>query len=177
MRILIAAIFITLTTFLLTNYSHANDNISNLINTFYPDHKLLTFNDLDSFSKNFLSDFKPDIQPGIVMADFDGNDLSDFALFLNKKSKDGSIFCFLLQTRKDTFKSYEIIKYERMMDYVFLLDVKPNTLVKPTTAFDTGQSEVKLEFSGVELTYVGKASVVYYWDKITKQFESIQTSD
>ncbi len=111
------------------------------------------------------------------MADLDGNNLPDYALFLIKESNDGSVFSFFLQTRTNTFKPYEIIRYERMMDYVFILEVKPNTLVKTTTAFDTGHRDVKLEYSGVELTYFGKASIVYYWDKIAKKFESIQTSD
>ena len=173
-KILICVILVS---FFFTSHSYSNDNLSKIIDAFYPEYKLLRFSDLDSFTKEYLSDFKSDIQPGLVIADFDGNNLPDFALFLNKKSNDGSIFCFMLQTRKNNFERHEILKYERMMDYVVISEVKPNTLVKPTTAFDTGQSEVTLEYSGVELAYVGKASLVFFWNKRTKKFESIQISD
>ncbi len=177
MRILKAYFFVIFATFLFINLSYAADNISKLINTFYPGYKLLQFSDLDSFTQEYLSGYKFELQPGFVKADFDGNNLSDFALFLNNKSNDGSIFCIILQTAKNDYELHEIIKYDRMMDYVVLSEVKPDTLVKPTTAFDTGQSAVILEYPGVKLTYVGKASLVYYWNKKTKKFDSIQTSD
>ncbi len=170
-----SVIIIVLFNFIYT--SHAEQKVGEIIKIFYPDYKLLTIDEFEGIDKEFLLRTKVNKNPGFVIADFDGNGLNDFALILNKKTKDGAIFCFVLQTKKDVFKPYEIINYESRMNYICVFKLEPDTLVSSTDAVDTGQIAVTLEHPGIELIYIGKSSIAFYWDKKDSKFKSIPTSD
>ena len=155
----------------------AEERVLSIVKSLYPGYKLITINDFDDLDKDFLLNTRINNNPGYVEADFDGNDLNDFAMILNKNSRKGAIFSVALQTRKNEYKTYEILRYKSTVDPICVFLLKPKTLILPTDAFNAGNRSITLQYPGIELVYIGKASIAYYWDKKTRTFRSITTGD
>jgi hypothetical protein len=136
--------------------------------------------ELDTSSLNCLKRGKSDISPAIVIGDFDGNGFQDYAFLL--RSIDGKLqhkkcyFVVLLQFANNKYDIINILEMDYRNDIV-IFPIKSGTSVEQTESIDNPIKKAILKNTAVELIYMGKGTIVYYWDNTTKKIESITTSD
>lgn len=155
------------------NVCYADDAVFNLLKESYPNHTIKDPNILaDDLKKTFEENIKT---PTTVIADFDGNNLKDYAFILKNIKNGENLFLVYLQTSKNNFKEIEIMRGNTIFDYIEI--VEPNTLVESMTAVETHAKPIIIKNHAIMAIYYGKSSAVYYWDNNSKSFVAIWTSD
>lgn len=156
-----------------TNVFSADHTVFDFLKKTYPE---FTIKDPSILAAGIKKTFDKDINtPTTATADFDGNKLDDYAFILRNTKDTAQIFLVCLQISKNYFKAIEIIRDNYVFDYIEI--AQRNTLVEPTSAFDTGTKSIVLKNQAINAIYFGKSSAVYYWDETTKTFNAIWTSD
>ncbi len=141
-----------------------NNEIENLISNYYPKHKQ---EDNEKFIKHVKETIGDELKaPTLITADFDGNELHDYAVIL-----EGQIFVIFRQISKGEFKPYELRRQDWVGDFIH--EIKPNTVLK---YYDYSHS-IKLKYSAIVVIYYLKSSVAYYWDEETFIFKELWLSD
>ena len=112
-----------------------------------------------------------------VIADFDGNDLEDYAFLLRDHANTESVLVVYLQTSKDAFEGFEVERNQFLLDYIE--EVEPNV---PFGPFSNEEKErtggpVTLSYSAILGVNYAKSSRVVYWDSSSETFKTIWTSD
>lgn len=153
--------------------------IKELINAHFPDYVLMDIDELDAFAKDVFKKHYPQSNPHLVCRDFDGNGLIDYALLLRNSKKKGkqTIFTIFLQSSHSYFKLAHHLNLEFYRDDVYIIPIEPGRLLSQTPATDAPSKEIRLKNAAVELVYVGKAALAYYWDDKSKSFATICTAD
>lgn len=122
--------------------------------------------------------------PGVVMADFDGDGAIDFAVLFESASPEGVVewagrkwprvqvvLNAYLGNRDKTLRTVTLMRLEDYHPISMFIGLQvPGRVAE----FDTTH-DVSLARPGILLTYCGKASIVYYWDGT--KFVSIPISD
>ena len=141
-----------------------NNEVENLISTYYPMHRQ---KNNEKFVKSVKVSLGEEIKTAtLITADFDGNDLHDYAVIL-----EGEIFVIFRQISKGEFEPYELRRKDWVGD--FIDEVKPNTILNQ---YDTSHS-IKLKYSAITVIYYLKSSVAYYWDEETLIFKELWLRD
>ena len=155
------------------------DEFGQLIQKHYPRCTLMSFEELDHYAKEFFKDRYPHLSPSLISADFDGNALSDFAFLLQTKSGKSkkTIFVILLQMSNNDFKPAYYLDLDGYRPDVFIVPIQKGELLSQAESIDTPREKVLLKHPAIELVYVGKSAVVYYWDVELNRFNSIWISD
>ena len=141
-----------------------NNEMENLISHYYPKHRQ---KNNEKFIKSVKESLGEELKaPTLITADFDGNELRDYAVIL-----DGEIFVIFRQISKGEFKPYELGRKDWVGD--FINEIKPNTILKQ---YDSSHS-IELKYSAIMVIYYLKSSVAYYWDEETHIFKELWLSD
>ena len=141
-----------------------NNELENLISNYYPKHKQINNEKFIKHVKETIGDELEALT--IIKADFDGNELQDYAVIL-----EGQIFVVFRQISNGEFKPYELRRQDWAGDFIH--EIKPNTVLRQ---YDSTHS-IKLKYSAILVIYYLKSSVAYYWDEETLDFEELWTSD
>jgi hypothetical protein len=158
---------------LFANIAYANDTVNALLKKTYPEYAI---KDPNILSADLKSTFNKDIKtPTTVVADFDGNNLDDYAFILRSNKNTEEIFIVCLQISNKNYRIIEILRDNYVFDYIEI--VKPNTFVEPTLAVETHANPITLKNHAINAVNYGKSSAVYFWDNNTKSFNVIWTSD
>ncbi|UCD83272.1 MAG: hypothetical protein JSU92_08065 [Deltaproteobacteria bacterium] len=165
-----------------TIYNRDSSSAVDVIEKFYPGYALIEVDELDSYAKDYFKKDYPNKSPSLIHSDFDGNGFLDFAFLLrNKKSKDAkTIFTIFLQSKKNKFNLAYYLNLEIYRDDVYIVPIEPGVLVSEVECCgddDKPTKKIHLKNTAVELFYVGKASVAFYWDSKKNYFDTIATSD
>jgi len=141
-----------------------NNEMENLISNYYPNHKQINN---EKFIKHVKETIGEELKaPTLITADFDGNELHDYAVILEEQ-----IFVIFRQISKGEFKPYELRRQDWVGDFIY--EIKPNTVLKQ---YDSSHS-IKLKYSAIVVIYYLKSSVAYYWDEETLIFKELWLSD
>jgi hypothetical protein len=153
-------------------------DINRVLNRF-PGYHVLTLQERNSDAREFIKGHFPKNNPSVVHSDFDGDGHLDYALLL-KDSKSSTTKLVVLLCSGDTqCKSVFDVDITSSSGEVFIRPVPIGSQVSQTDAIETKDypSPVKLRSIGIELTYLGQAKVVYYWNRKKKKIEAVQTED
>ncbi len=141
-----------------------NNETENLISNYYPKHKQKSN---EKFIKHVRETLGEELKaPTLITADFDGNELHDYAVIL-----EGQILVIFRQISKGEFKPYELRRQDWVGDFIH--EIKPNTILKQYDSFHS----IQLKYSAIVVIYYLKSSVAYYWDDETLIFKELWLSD
>lgn len=131
--------------------------------------QLVTLKDLDTETKeNFIS-YEKLKQPGIVMADFNGDGLKDIAILTT-----GGLFFFLCDKQCREVKS---MPYGGFTGIQYIVPIKKGEIVEQTDSVpsESKLARVQLKNTGVKLVHYGKGIIVYFWDEQKRDILNINT--
>jgi len=140
-------------------------------------YRLLTLNELDPDARAFFLKHFPKANPSVVHADFNGDGNLDYALLLRNDKSEAAKLVILLCSQDTHCRSVSESDISGYSGSAFVRPVAKGSKVSQTESIETGSPPVSLKFSGVRVTYFGKAEVVLYWNEKAKKIESITTAD
>lgn len=161
------------------NIARDKDKIDIIIKKYFsPDYSLMR-NSLDTLTNKYFKENYSKSDPYLIEGDFDGNDLTDVAVVLQKNENNIKItsFAILLQTIRGCYKSVFIADVGTMLSDIYIIPVGAGEVVRQTESIDVPMKQIKLKNKAVTLVYYGKSAVVYYWDESKQNIDSIWTSD
>ena len=152
-------------------------DVDNILSGF-PGYHLLTLKELDSDARAFFTRHFPKADPSVLRADFDGDGHLDYALLLRSDKSEAAKLVVLLCSEDAHCRGVYNLDISGYSGEAYLRPVPRGSRVSQSEAIDTNQSATKiLKFSGIRVTYFGKAEVVLYWNNKVKKIEEIQTAD
>jgi hypothetical protein len=143
-----------------------------IISTYYPNHTLVQFKDLNEDVREYFAEKYPNSHPGCIKGDFDGDGLIDYALLLRTNIK-GRIIEKLVVLKGENGKKFILIDLDESDKRVgdsFLRHI-PAGRVEKCDRTET----VTIDRPGFEIVLFEAASRVYFWKE--GKFSFIQTSD
>lgn len=152
----------------------SNKELEKIIKKEFSNCRLIQFRDLYDDLQNYLKKKYPDLHPGYVHGDFNGDGITDYALLIRCEDHNSIIekFIVLLGQGKDSFSTFVIDQWndELSLKNLFL------SIIQPGKIRERDSFKIKiLKFQGIKLNLFEAASRVYYWDN--DKFNFIQTSD
>jgi len=169
--ILILMVFISINNINLGNvYASNYDSISSILSTYK--NEIITLEDLDQDTRQYFIESEKGKTPGIVMADFNGDGVEDVVLL----TKDELVF-FICQKRG--CKRIERIWTGGLEGLKYIIPVKAGQVIEGTENISSEARHLKMKLSHTAICFViyGKSTVVYFWDKKKRGFESITIAD
>jgi hypothetical protein len=160
-----------------TNDTNIQFEYHKLINKYYPGYRIINIEELDKMARTFFKVRHPDSNPSLVSDDFDGNGLPDFAFLLTNKKRDNTVLVILLQQSLNNFHHSFFLSMDSYRSDIVITPIKKNTLLSQAEAISSEEEKVLLQNPSIQLIYIGKSAVVYYWDKNKNTFSEIWTSD
>jgi hypothetical protein len=159
--------------------AEAPKNDLDIILSRFPGYHMLTLAERDSDTRAFILAHFPKRNPSVVHADFDRDGHLDYAVLLKDKKSETAKLVIFLCSGNTQCKSVHEVGLTSVSGAVYLRPVPIGSRVSQTDAIDIKdqRSPVKLSSPGIELTYFGKATVVYYWNRKHKKIEAVQTAD
>ena len=147
----------------------------------YPQYKIVAAIDIDLNNCD-----EPKAPPGLVEGDFNGDNLTDYAVILvnntNKKVKlqgqlwdavDVKFVIYLGRQGGGLQKAYmESFDQNPGLQIVGLQLVPAGVVVNESPIM--GNKKILLQYQGVDKYHCGKWADVYYWGKKTKRFDAIR---
>ena len=158
-------------------YVHGSDysSITTILNHYK--NEIVTIKDLDAEVKEAFLNVEQRRNPGIVIADFDGDGKEDVAL-LTKEQKSNALTLrfFLCKKRCKGVKSIDLGVFYGIQ---LITPIKKGEVVEPTKSLPAppGIKPVRLSNTAVHFGVYGKTSIAYFWEKEKQDFVSIATSD
>ena len=143
----------------------------------FPGYHMRTLAERDSDTRAFILAHFPRRNPSVVHADFDRDGHLDYAVLLKDKKSETAKLVMLLCSGNTQCKSVHEVGLTSVSGAVYIRPVPIGSRVSQIDAIDTTDQPLKLSSPGIELTYNGKATVVYYWNRKHKKVEAIQTAD
>ncbi len=145
----------------------------------FPGYHVMTLTERDTDTRTFLSQHYRESNSSVVRADFNGDGILDYALMLKYGKSPTAKFVVLFCSGDSTCRKVYELDVTGYSDSVYLKPVPVGSRASQTDAIDTKDSPapVKLRSTGIEVTYFGKAKVVYYWNKKHRKIEAVQTED
>jgi hypothetical protein len=153
--------------------------IDKMILSDFPGFHVLAVHERDADAKEFILSHFPKRNPSIVRGDFDGDGNSDLAVLLKADNSGAARFVILLCSKDAHCKTTHEEDMTPYAGEVYIRPVPIGRRVSQTDAIDTKDypSPIRLRSTAVEVSYFGKAKVVYYWNAKHKKIETIQTED
>jgi len=148
----------------------------------FPGYHLLALSERTAETKAFIHQHLPKDNPSVVHADFDGDGHPDYAVLLRSNKSGATKLVVLLCSADQNCKSVfdrEVTTSSSSPGELYLRPVPPGSVVSQTDAIDTKSypAPERLNSTGIEVNYFGKATVVYYWNRKHKKIEAVQTED
>jgi hypothetical protein len=145
----------------------------------FPGFHLLAVQERDADAKAFILAHFPKHNPSLVHADVDGDGNFDWAVLLKADNSEAARFVILLCSADGHCKKALEENITPYAGEVYIRPVATGRRVSQTAAIDTknNSSPVRLRSIGIELSYFGKAKVVYFWNPKHKKIETLQTED
>ena len=142
-------------------------------------YHVLTLRERDTETRAFIVRHFPKNNPSIVHADFDGDGQQDYAILLKSNKSGTTKLVFLLCSAGNHCKSLLTVDVTSDFPDIWIRPVPIGSRISQTDAIDTPTPAppVILRSTGIEVTYFGKAKVVYYWNRKHKRIETVQTED
>jgi hypothetical protein len=140
--------------------------------------KLIGLDDLLVDAQEYVTSKLQRANPGVVIADFNGDGMNDVAM-LTKGPKNKGV---TLQLNLCTNSECHPERSENLGVFYgihFISPVRPGSVVRSlaSSRCPSGNCSIKIPNFGVKMSYFGKASITYYWDKRSNTFIDIPTSD
>ncbi len=152
-------------------------NVSRILSGF-PGYHLLTLKELDSDARAFFLQHFPKASPSVVHADFGGDGRLDYALLLRNEKLQATKLVVLLCSEDGHCRNVYELDVSASSGSNYLRRVTRGSRVSQTEAIDANHSApVILKFSGIRVTYFGKAEAVLYWNEKLHKIEGVQTAD
>ena len=140
------------------------------------EYKLIDIDDLDEqFVRPHYDGFGHD-DPGKVIGDFNGDGLDDCAVLYVGEADDNSYALLSVTFNYDERSVEKIFRLGYGKGLIFISPVEAGTELSTPLSLDTYE-HVKLLYTGIRVTYSGKAEVVYYWSDERQAIWTIQTVD
>lgn len=138
--------------------------------------KLLTMDDLDASDKEAFVKRSSGASPGCAVLDLNGDGTMDAAL-IGQDLQTGDVTLVVALGKPDG--SFSIVAREPLGSSVKGLFLVPYTgrKVVTTQGIDGQEDTVRLSGDAVELVFIEKAAVVYFWDQASRGIRSVQTAD
>jgi hypothetical protein len=154
-----------------------SSNINKILKSF-PGYHLLTLQERNSDAREFIIRHFPKDNPSVVQADFNGDGHPDFALLLKDGKPGTAKFVILFCSRDAICKNVFEVDIPNSGE-VYIRPKPIRSQVSQTDAIETDNHPpaVTLSSTGIELTYLGQAKVVYYWNRRDKKIEAVQTEE
>lgn len=140
-----------------------------------PGARVLTTSDMQASDKEAFLDRSPGGTPGCVVVDLNGDGIDDATLIGQDPRTKAVVFVAALGRSDGSFTTVTREPLGNSMNGLFLLRY-PGREVSTTDAID-GAETVELSGGAVEVIFVEKAAVVYYWDPVAGELRSAQTAD
>jgi hypothetical protein len=138
--------------------------------------KLLASADLSPSDREAFDKRAPGAQPGCVVTDFNADGIKDAAM-IGQDRKTGTVFLVIAVGKQDGGFTTAIRKsLGESIQGVFLLP-HSGKVVEPNEAVDTPETAHKLTGGAIDVVFVEKATVVYFWDQAAGQIAESQTGD
>jgi hypothetical protein len=152
----------------------SNNEIGKIIKKDFSNCRLVQLRDLYDDLQNYFKKTYPDLHPGYVYGDFNGDGITDYALLIRCKDHNSKIekFIVFIGQGKESFSTIVIDQWndELSLKNLFL------SIIQPGKIREGDSSKIKiLKFQGIKLSLFEAASRVYFWDN--NKFSFIQTSD
>ena len=149
--------------------------VYDLLQSSYPDYSIT---DTSGLEADVAKIFQDDIDATTtVIADFDGNELEDYAFLLRNHADTESVFVVYLQTSRNRFEEFELDRNRVLPDYIE--EVAPNVTFRSFDGDENGLNggPVTLSYSAILGIHYAKSSRIDYWDGKSKVFKTVWTSD
>lgn len=176
---LVMVLLVTLFSYAPTSGTEEQSNgVVSIVNRF-PGYHLLRLQERNSETRAFVLRHFPRNNLSVVHADFDGDGCPDYALLLEDNKSGATKLVVLLCSGDGRCKSVYDIDVTTHSHSIYIRPVPVGSRVSQTDAIDTKDhtSPVRLNFTGIRVTYFGQAEVVLYWNKKLRKIEEIQTED
>ena len=153
-------------------------DISEVLKQFSGYH-LLTMSERNNDARAFLLHESSKTNPSIVRADFDGDGHADYAVLLKHDGDEKAKFVVLLCSENANCRSVYELDVTGVIAEMYLRPLPKGSELSETAAIDTHDdtTSAKLHTVGIQVNYLEKAAVVYYWSKNTGKIETIVTED
>lgn len=139
-------------------------------------YKLLELDDLDQYTQPYYKANWEGNPPGNVIGDFNGDGVDDCAALFIEQGDGYSVSLSITLNRENGMEEVFLRDVGPYKGLVFISPVKNGMELSTSQALDY-EEFVKLEHTGIRVTYFGKAEVVYFWSNEHQEVKSIQTSD
>jgi len=145
-----------------------------VIKKYYPECRPLQLKDLDRDLQDYFVANYPNLNPGYLSSDFNGDNILDYTFLLVCEQASKTVIRFIvLMGEKDS--AYDLIEIQQWSEQPFLKNLYLH-IVRPGNIKEWDSSRtVSLKFPCIELVLFESASRVYYWGD--GKFKYIQTSD
>jgi hypothetical protein len=130
-------------------------------------------------TRAFLDKRFKGFNPSVLHADFNGDGHLDYAMLLKSDNSEAAKLVVLLSdAHAGHCRSVYELDINTYSETAYLSRLRVGTKVAQAGDADEEQSHpIKLQTSGIELTYFEKGRVVLYWDKKLQKIIEIGTSD
>jgi len=155
------------------------DSDINTVLKLFPGYHVLTLEERDAETRSYILNHFAKANPSVIHVDIAGDGQLDFALLLRQdKSKTAKLVILLCSEDVSCKKVYDL-DLTGYAEITYLRPVPVGSGVVQTDAIDTKDypRPVRLAATGIEVTYLGKAKVVCYWNKKLKKVVEVQTED
>jgi hypothetical protein len=138
--------------------------------------RALTVNEMSPGDRDVFMKRSPGGQPGCVEVDFNADGLNDVALIVQDRSSGVVSLMVALAKKGGGFTTALQKPLGSSLDGLFLA-AHSATSVEPTEAVDSTEKSRKLRGGAVDLVFVEKATVVYYWNDVAGKIAELQSGD
>src|SRR4030042_6857286 len=132
--------------------SCSKETANKLVLKYFSNFDFMEVLDMDAYVLKYFKSQYPQYSPSYTCADFDGNDLKDYAFLLADKNKRNSQFIFVIifQVKYNKYKIKFKFESTRHGSGMYIIPRNPGELISQTEAINVPKNEVKLKYSAVE---------------------------
>lgn len=141
-----------------------------------PGTRLLTMSDMRASDKEAFLKRSPGATPGCVVIDLNGDGIDDATLIGQDPETKAVFLVTALGRPGGSFTTVAREPLGNSLDGLFLVRYAGRE-VSTTDAIDSPEETVQLSGGAVEVVFVEKAAVVYFWDAVSGTLRSAQSAD